>query len=671
MAAQLKEIVTRLNVDPFNMGLQLVTFDEKEPFELMEILNTVITAVDPKKEINLRDEKPEDACQQIMEFLIVLGYKTPFDLEAQQGLLVGDKDVVHPILYWLLQNFEALQKRAYLAKFLVPLEVPEEFLRDEHTFDMYQQYKELQSQFKATHMHVEQKRQEHINPSSIQQEVAQLESEKEQLAQKIKQMKNRTEKDEGFQALLQVTSMLRKEQEEEARIAEKLDEQRFQLEHVEQVYLDQMGRLRELREAQDSSSQNSAEAMLKILRNETNKMRNAMSRIIQETNEKSIRMVEIERALGEPPVTEGDLRSVEQEVGMMQEEVQKLEAVIEEHNQDQRLMVYKQQASLVARKKDVVLKESKELEEDRNLLRQELSQKEREYEQNKGHKFMTRDEFKSYAASLRETAVKFKKLKSELNELRGENAILSRTVQTLQARDPTPAGLQEAEQRLAKTSVEKAQVDKAKGKTLDEISNIVTKINSQLKEMKNKLAPQIKALRSSRQSFQVVEVRHAEKKAAYDQAMLTVETDLKKVFGDVQRLEAETMEAERSYHELNAQLVLADSQMHRANSEARRLRKEERLDDSYATLSERYESEIKNLDTLCRELRKQQTVVKDSHGSNLQQKKNFGLLQGLMQCKLKCAQQEAQGFGGPFYGTRPAMTDMSTAGVERLVIHSE
>ena len=36
------------------------------------------------------------------------------------------------------------------------------------------------------------------------------------------------------------------------------------------------------------------------------------------------------------------------------------------------------------------------------------------------------------------------------------------------------------------------QVDRAKGKTLDEISAIVQKINQQLKEKKNKLAPQIK-----------------------------------------------------------------------------------------------------------------------------------------------------------------------------------
>merc|ERR1740133_309216 len=169
----------------------------------------------------------------------------------------------------------------------------------------------------------------------------------------------------------------------------------------------------------------------------------------------------------------------------MNEEIRSLSATVEEHNQDKRLSVYKQQASLVSKKKETVLKEHAQLEEDKIKLGREPSQKEREYEQQKGHKFMTRDEFKSYAASLRETSVKFKRLKGELNELRSENAVLSRTMQTLQSKDPTPAGMQEVEQQLEKASVEKASVDKHKGKTLDEISTIVTQINNQLRDKKN------------------------------------------------------------------------------------------------------------------------------------------------------------------------------------------
>merc|ERR1712226_803904 len=158
-------------------------------------------------------------------------------------------------------------------------------------------------------------------------------------------------------------------------------------------------------------------------------------------------------------------------------------------------------------------------------------------------KFMKRDEFKNYAASLRDKSTKFKRLKAELSEVRHEVAVLVRTEMILKDKDPTPAGLRETEAMLVKASVEKSEVDKAKGKTLDEISAIVQKINLQLKEKKNKLAPQIKALRSVRQNFQQVEVKYLEKKTTYDQAKSGMDSELSKIASDVRALEADVLEA--------------------------------------------------------------------------------------------------------------------------------
>lgn len=57
----------------------------------------------------------------------------------RQGLVIGSKPVVHPILHWLLQRVPELKKRAYLARFLVKLEVPAEFLQDDIINDTYHQ----------------------------------------------------------------------------------------------------------------------------------------------------------------------------------------------------------------------------------------------------------------------------------------------------------------------------------------------------------------------------------------------------------------------------------------------------------------------------------------------------------------------------------------------------
>merc|ERR1719388_11281 len=212
MAAQLKEIVDRLNEEPFSLGLSLVGFDEQDPLELMETLKKVLVYLDKKHDVDLREENPEVTYQRIGEFLHVLGYRCSYDIEFQQGVMSGDKNFIHPILYWLLQNLTQLQKRAYLANFCVNLEVPEEFLRDEQVYEMYQHYKELQSQFKTTHAHIEQQRPSKVSPAELQREVAQLDAEREQLTAKIQQFRVRSAQEENFQVLLQVTSMLRKEQ---------------------------------------------------------------------------------------------------------------------------------------------------------------------------------------------------------------------------------------------------------------------------------------------------------------------------------------------------------------------------------------------------------------------------------------------------------------------------
>lgn len=57
----------------------------------------------------------------------------------RQGLVIGSKPVIYPVLHWLLQRTNELKKRAYLARFLIKLDVPSEFLQDETVADTNKQ----------------------------------------------------------------------------------------------------------------------------------------------------------------------------------------------------------------------------------------------------------------------------------------------------------------------------------------------------------------------------------------------------------------------------------------------------------------------------------------------------------------------------------------------------
>lgn len=98
------------------------------------------------------------------------------------------------MLHWLITKLPELQRRAYTAKFLVPLQIPDEFLVDDEMGETFQVYKDLQAEFQATHQAVDQMRQECMNPGELKKEITQLEQEKDQLLTKINLFKNKSNK---------------------------------------------------------------------------------------------------------------------------------------------------------------------------------------------------------------------------------------------------------------------------------------------------------------------------------------------------------------------------------------------------------------------------------------------------------------------------------------------
>ena len=78
-------IVDRLNDQPFGMTLTMVAFDEKSPFELLEVVNEVMAHLSSQHRIDLRDETPDATAQRMLDFLRVLNYKLPQGLEPMQA----------------------------------------------------------------------------------------------------------------------------------------------------------------------------------------------------------------------------------------------------------------------------------------------------------------------------------------------------------------------------------------------------------------------------------------------------------------------------------------------------------------------------------------------------------------------------------------------------------
>jgi intraflagellar transport protein 81 len=200
-------IVERLNMAPFRKGFAtMADLDSKSSLELLEITCEIIVEIDPDQK-NILQEQTENKVHRIVQFLLVMKFNIPEEQmdDFHQMLLAGDIEVLHTIMHWCLQRLDHLKKRAYLGKYLMPLDVPSEFLNEDLIIELSQSLKEMQIDFKEVHKAVDLLRGSGTKPGELKAEITQLEQERTQLQAKIQRMK-KDAKNEGsnFEEMLKV-----------------------------------------------------------------------------------------------------------------------------------------------------------------------------------------------------------------------------------------------------------------------------------------------------------------------------------------------------------------------------------------------------------------------------------------------------------------------------------
>ena len=209
-----------------------------------------------------------------------------------------------------------------------------------------------------------------MNPAELKKEITQLEQEKEQLLTKINFFKGRGDS-QDFQLLLDATSKLRKEQEQDARLNEKERELSQMIEMSEHQLLSVRQRLMD---AQKVARENlGPEQMLNNLRNETRQNREHLNDVLgRELIDKKDRLQRIEMILNEPQTTQAELERLTSDKNRLQRECQQLESKIQPEQANDKLAIYRSQAKATKKKKDQKLEEIKRLEAEKMQLEKQL-----------------------------------------------------------------------------------------------------------------------------------------------------------------------------------------------------------------------------------------------------------------------------------------------------------
>ncbi|KAL1440890.1 hypothetical protein MTO96_009061 [Rhipicephalus appendiculatus] len=477
MSEQLKFIVQELNKEPFNRKLNLISFDAFRPDQLLQTLNDVFAELDPK------------------------------------GLVSGAKEAVLPLLEWLLRGLPELRKRAYLGRFLVRVELPPELDGDVDLQALYAQYEAAMEQFKEAHKMGEALKASGLNTQELRKDISQMEQEREQLTKKIAKLRRKVETQRNKDAMLQLAKNLREEQDRAETLAQQRNSLRDALNHCEQ----KIHRLtQQLRDLQHSGAGATPEGLMKKLEEEVR----ANGYLVRDKLPKEIAACQnairdLQKVAAEPAMGQNELNRLKAKVQTENQEINALyeQKMRSQEQADDKLTLFRQQAAVIARKKEAAA-------ETLNELRLQLSQLEAQLQEKQGlvaggEHVLKGDEFKKYVNALRGKSSQYKQQRQELAELRAETGVLARTqeILTQKERDLTQSlealeekhgvrGYHRLQGALENLSGNKAALDETKMATLEDMSAMVTSLNKRIAERKGRLAPAIKDLRPLRKTYQ-------------------------------------------------------------------------------------------------------------------------------------------------------------------------
>lgn len=432
-------------------------------------------------------------------------------------------------------------------------------------------------------------------------------------------------------AMLVPTSQLRKEQEEEVRITEKIQSYRNQLEGAEGQL---MSLEQSLTDAKKSlSPNNSPEQMLHAVKNEVRKNREIVrERMTVEYNERLKKLQQTEKMLAEPPITQNELMMLENTMTALRRAVTQMEERLsKESSKDDKLAIYKGQAALVTKKKEQTQEGLKREEEDMSRLENEIRKKEEQINKIKGAGFK-KNKLEDYISELKEKKAKYAKCKAEIEEIKWESSNLERTYQLLkQQKDRYEKlyGLVDGERVASDLNIENA--------SMDELNRQIEKLLEQIKRKKGELAPKLEQKKNVLGEFEKIENEYKSKKVSFLGTTGKIEEDTKEVEEKVGKLraEVEAMDTKLQVNKLKNELV--DLKMVRLSEEGDNLKGNGKGCAGSKSYQEYVKLKVQEGDKEILQLTAERQRVAERHMPSMEQKRMFNDLKKLLLVKLQAA----------------------------------
>ncbi|XP_033219509.1 intraflagellar transport protein 81 homolog [Belonocnema kinseyi] len=620
MGEDTKFIVTEMN-KLLSRSYNLISFSALGPEDLLQVLSDVLMEVEQEgaAKIDIKTENPEESSIRIFSILRVLKYQPSRDpVLFRQGLVKGEPETIYPILKWIFANLSIARQRAYLARFLVKVEVPEEYLSDPELSSLYEQYLNMVEEFKALHKEREAGRKSVETAAELKADVAAMEKEKKTLAGRVEKMKVRIQ---PAIHLLEEAQMLRREKDREREIALQKEQE---IEAYKALEVSIQRAERELQMLRQEGAGLTPETLLQRLAEEVSVLTAiADERLPAEIAAKELQIKALKSVVEAPYIGTDEIAALRSELDAAAREVQELVEKKASEMGGDKMAPFRQQAAAIENTKQSVLDELERKEATLAELESKLQEKREKVKMLSKETAPQGEELKKYVARLKTRSTLYKQCRSELSGLKAENGVLSRTIEILN-------------HQLSEIQPNDGMYNNIpEGFTEETGPAINAQLSQKIATLQTQVAPLLNEIKPVRQKALELEERYEKARKRHESLRTSMEGSSYELVQEVESLRETVNKATEKTKELRAEISKMKLAEERIQQEIKNYASQNGGPTYRDELQEAIQTEEKKIKTL----KEEEKMIQEHSAHNEFQLQQWKHLQSIFEIKLKCAEE--------------------------------
>ncbi|XP_012220788.1 intraflagellar transport protein 81 homolog [Linepithema humile] len=625
MNENVKFIVTKIN-KLMGWNYNLIGFNALNAEDLLQILCNVLIKIQQQDDLdtNARVDSPEENSIYILTTLRMLNYQPDVDpVTFRQGLVRGEVEIIHPILTWLLTHTDIVQKRAYLSRFLVKVEIPSEYLGDSEILSLHDQYLSLVDRFKTVHKEREMGKKNVETAAELAMDLQAMTKEKEAVIARISKIKAKAE---PALYLLDTCRLLRVERDKER----DLMSQKEQEENIMSDLQNSFHRVeRELYILKRDSTGLTPQILIQHLTEEvTVQFAIVKEKLPSELNAKKNRMRALSIVKGYSYLGPDKIIAMRNDLDTILKDIQDLVESKTSKNDIDKMEPFRQQAAVVGNMKRNALERLEKVESLLEELQLRLKEKQ-DYSKSLLEMSMPRaEEFKKYVNRLKTKSAVYKRCKAEVAGLKAESGVLYRTTTILSRQIITHS---------YPTDVSSTIII-PENYTLDNALATNTQLSHLIGALRTNLDPIIRDIKTLRQVAYEIDERYQKACKSHN----TVETSMKNTTSDLLSETKRLKDKLSKNTEDKKQLQLKIAKMKSIEERLRNETESNVVSNVGQTLKQELHNAIALEEETLTNLNKNQEKIKEQTVQYENQTQQWNNIMSIFLCKIQCAEESKQ-----------------------------